>query len=427
MRLTFVILASLPLVAFAAPTLKSQAELVADGRFKLKVLANAKGVPAPTPQAQFFVKTTTSPTGGTQKETIKKYDEKELAYSEELLGMWRDKKGNEMRLAKKDKYPWGEGVTYFTTKKIGEETYYIDFKFAEKVTEAQAKKLLKTAASSLSNRTGGMSGNHSSDKWWERETEAYLFKTDLHKAKGDKFIKDTMRLMDAMRQSYEYYVPPQQDVKKCIVRVFSSLQNYREYRAATGDNDQMSAGLWDPSREELLVCGQERDMAYRIMRHEAFHQYLHYATGRGDHAMWFNEGHACFFEDVRYNPAKGTVKILENERRAQLVAKNPAYYANRIKQTLKLGHSEFYSNNPADNYVTAWAIVFFLEKGAYAHKDYEPYRKIVPKYLELTGQGVSADAATTQAWAEVSDRDIAADFLTFWKSHRKGALKARQF
>ena len=135
--------AALALAAFAAsagaaPRLNQQAEPVDGGKLKIRVLAGAEGVPAPTPQAKTYVVTR-----GRERETRKVYDERELQYSKELLGMWKDKRGNVMRLALPDGYPWGDGVAYKTTKELKDGAkYYIDFDFAEPVPEKDARRLL---------------------------------------------------------------------------------------------------------------------------------------------------------------------------------------------------------------------------------------------------------------------------------------------
>lgn len=417
---------ALALAAFAAgaqavPRLNRQAEPVAGGKLKMKVLAGAAGVPAPTPQAKTYVVTR-----GSVSETRKVYDERELQYSKELLGMWKDKRGNVMRLALPDGYPWGDGVAYKTTKELKDGAkYYIDFDFAEPVPEKDARRLLKEAADSLSAGSGLSRGVMSSMKWWEETNDCYRFMTDLDKAKGGKFIKDAMRIMEAMRKSYEFYVPSQKKVGLCTVRVFKTLSGYREYRSSTGDEDKMSCGLWDPSRDELLIAAENREQAQNTMRHEAFHQYLSYATGVGDHAMWFNEGHACFFENVKYNPAKNAVKVVDTGNRATWVSKDPAKHANAIRSVLRMPRQEFYSGDVNLHYCTAWAIVYFLEKGAYTSEAFAPYRKIVPTYLELTAGGTDPAAATVQAWKAVEGRDVAADFLKFWKEKRKASVNAR--
>jgi len=405
----------------AAPRLNQQAEPVDGGRLKIKVLAGAVGVPAPTPQARTYVVTR-----GGSSETRKVYDERELQYVRELVGMWKDKRGNVMRLARPDGYPWGDGVAWKTTKRLKDGTScYIDFEFAEPVSDKEAERLLKDAAASLSAATGVSRGVVPSMKWWEQTNEVYRFMTDLDRARGGKFINDAMRVMEAMRKSYEFYVPPKKKVGLCTVRVFKTLAGYREYRSSTGEDDTMSCGLWDPSRDELLIAAEDREQAQNTMRHEAFHQYLSYATGVGNHAMWFNEGHACFFENVKYNPAKNTVKVLDSGNRAAWVSKDPAKYANAIGSVVRMPRQEFYSGDVNLHYCTAWAVVYFLEKGAYTSDDFAPYRKIVPTYLELTSGGTDPGDATVQAWKAVEGRDVAADFLKFWKGKRKAAVNAR--
>ena len=442
--------------AVAVPLLKTQPELVADGELKAKVLAASQGVPAPTPQARHYVMTR-----GTERKEVKWYSAEDLWRLRAFAGEWKDKRGNVMRLARvKSLVPdiprgegekeaveaaldaaekdfagtdadlaawrklWGSsGVGRLCTVKG--RRYYVEFAFAENVKPADAEKLLKSVEKSLSAMTAGVSANHSSMKWWETENPQYLFKTDLDKAKGGKFVADAMRLMEAMRKSYEFYVPPQKKLGKCSVRVFKTLAGYRDYRASTGTEDQMSCGLWDPSRDELLISAENRDQAQNTMRHEAFHQYLHYATGNGWHAMWFNEGHATFFENVKYNPAKNTVKVTDEGNRAMWVSKNPELYARTMRKILPMSHQEFYSGDPNLHYCTAWALTYFLEKGAYTSEVFAPYRQIIPKYLELTAAGVPAAQATEQAWSVVSGRDLAADFLMFWREKRKAALNVR--
>ena len=449
--------------AFAAPQLKTQPEVIADGELKAKVLAASEGVPAATPEAHFFMFTR----GGVQ-EKVKMYVPADLWRKRAFAGAWKDKKGNVMRLARvKSLAPsfdgsqppgfakeediekrldeleksfkgdedelaawrklWGgSGEGRFFVAKNGVR-YYVEFVFAETVKEADVQKMLKTFERSVSTSVSG-GGGISSMKWWESENDLYKFMTDLDKAKGGKFVKDTMRLMDAMRKAYETYVPPQKPVGKCTVRVFRTLEGYRGYLSDNQTGMDWSCGLWDPSREELLVAAADREQALNTMRHEAFHQYLHYATGNGHHALWFNEGHACFFENVKYNPAKNTVKVVDEGSRVQFVARQVERVAAAIPRVVAKSREQFYGGSSDDvslNYATSWAIVYFLEKGAYAADEFEPYRGICAKYLELTAQGMDAAAATKQAWAAVEGRDVPADFIKFWTKFRKRAQNVR--
>lgn len=452
--------------AFAAPLLKSQAELVADGELKAKVLANAQGVPAPTPVTrQYTVRI------GSETRQVKWYAAEDLWRLRAFAGEWKDKKGNVMRLARvkslipaevpcaqpipgmpaglgekedvekaldvAEKIFAGDAAELEAWKKswggsgsgriidVKGRRYYVEFRFAEIVKPADEEKLLKAFEKSVSTMTSGAGGAISSMKWWDTENAQYRFLTDLDKAKGGAFVKEAMRLMEAMRKSYEFYVPPQKTLDKCTVRVFRTLSGYRDYRSSTGESDQMSCGLWDPNRDELLIAAEDRVQAQNTMRHEAFHQYLHYATGNGWHAMWFNEGHACFFENVKYNPAKNIVKVVDEGNRAAWVSRNPELYASQILANIRMDRETFYSGDVNLHYCTAWAIVYFLEKGAYTSEEFAAYRTIVPKYLELTAKGMDSAAATEQAWSAVAHRNVAADFLKFWKEKRKAAVNAR--
>jgi hypothetical protein len=86
----------------------------------------------------------------------------------------------------------------------------------------------------------------------------------------------------------------------------------------------------------------------------------------------------------------------------------------------------FYAGEVNDHYVTAWAIVYFLERGAYTSDEFKDYRGICASYLKAMGDGLSADEATARAWAAVESRDVAADFLKFWGDKRKSSLYARE-
>jgi len=431
--------------------------VIVPGELKAKVLVSARGIPPASPEFR-----TGWMTRGTERRTFKIYSPVDLWRLRAEIGKWKDKTGNVMTLARvkslvpdipemecskeaveagldaleksfegseADLAAWksawgGDGTGRFVTFKGAR--YWIEFKFAEKVADRDADRLFKDFERSMSAFASSSSGGGKSMQWWEMTDGKYRFLTNLDKAKGSKFIKESMRLMAAMRKSFEFYVPPKKEPPVSTVRVFKTLAEYREYRRSTGDNDTMSCGLWDPNREELLVVAEDPKSALETMRHESFHQYLHYATGRGDNADWFNEGHATVFENVKYNSAKNTVRILDSGNRSDWVSRNPAKYAALIPQVLRLSHEEFCSGSVNDHYVTAWAICYFLERGAYASKEFEPYRGICQKYLELMDAGASAPDATAQAWQLVSGRDVAEDFLKFWKEKRKAALAARK-
>lgn len=443
--------------ASGAPQLAGQAELAGGGAVKLKVLAQSRGLPAPTPEAHYYTLTR-----GDETKKVKWYAAADLWRERAFVGKWRDKRDNEMTLARVRSLPpenfenglaerkeiedaldalekdfkggeaeldawkaaWGgEGVGRFVTLKDA-GTFYIEFDFAEKVADKDAQKLLKAAAASLSAKTAGVSAANTSMKWWSSENEQYVFLTNLDRAKGGKFIADAMKLMTAMRKAYEKYVPPEKPIGKCKVRIFKTLADYREYLQDSDSDDMMfSCGLWSPAREELLIAAEDVKAAQETMRHEAFHQYLFYATGGREQALWFNEGFATFFENVKYNPAKKTVKVVDEGNRAMWTAKDPEAIANHIRSLVSMDRSEYYSGEINRNYVTGWALVYFLAKGSRTVEDFAPYRDVIPAYLAAIKRGASPAEATSAAWASLASRDIAKDFLEFWRRHRAAARK----
>lgn len=410
--------------AWASPRLTPGVLPVGDGSVSLKILENAKDVPPPSPS--YYTRTVTSGSQ-TRKERVCS-DPELLLFTQELVGMWKDRAGNVMRLARPDRYPWGRDVEYKTERTLANgQRYYIDFEFAEKVSPSEAKSLLRSAASSVTTLRSSASANSSAMQWWEASTADYRFTTDLSRTKGARFVNDSMKELGAMRRCYEFYVPPSEKVGLCRVRVFKNEEGYRAYRSSTGSEDEWSCGLWDPNRQELLVMAEDPEQARRTMRHEGFHQYLSFAVP-GRHAVWFNEGHACFMENVRFSGDRKSAVIVEECSRQRAVDRDPARHAAAFGDIVGMSHSDFYSGEINLHYCAAWALTYFLEKGAWTDARYEPYRKVLPRYLELVGSGTDGVEATAAAFAQVEDRSLREDFLSFWNSPkaRKKALKTRQ-
>ena len=444
-------------VLSAAPGLKPRPEVVAPGELKACVLVASEAVPAPSLEARCY-----RVTRGAETKDVKWYVPAEVWRLRARVGEWRDKRGNLMRIARvKSLVPgfgradwyreeiesgldalersftgsaeelaewerlWGgTGIGRFVKLADGRR-YYVELAFAEKVREAEAERLLGKLAGSVSAATGRTPGAASA-KWWELATPDYRFVTDLDRRQGAKFIRDSQAELGLMRGLYEKYVPPQKPVAQCKVRLFRSIGGYRAYRLTTGAADYVTDGLWDPSRDELLVAAADVRKAQVTMRHEGFHQYLDYATGRGDHAMWFNEGHAAFFENVKFDPRRKLAEVIEQGNRAKWVERDPVSIANALGSVILMSPDEFYSGDVNLHYCASWALVYFLERGAYASKEFEPYRAVCPRYLELMKGGASRDEATAAAFGPVMNRNLAEDFMQFWRRDRKAALKVRR-
>jgi hypothetical protein len=303
--------------------------------------------------------------------------------------------------------------------------YYVQFDLAQAVKpkerETLLRQFLKSVGVDKTKPAGG--GIVMEGRWMTVDVPGYRFKTDLSRSQGLAFIKNAGRLMEAMQAAYRRYVPPQKDLGVSTVRVFATREGYNEYmKGATGESGDRSIGLWSPSHEELLILdmgNSARNETLKTMRHEAFHQYLFYATGNGRHATWFNEGHACFFENISYDAKKNSVRIWDDpkDRRPAAVARYPERYARLVKEILFLSHEEFYEGTLQevnDRYAAAWAVVYFLEKGAPSFKEFSDYAGVLPAYLAATKDGKSGQDATRIAWEGVSQRNFVDDFVKFW-------------
>ena len=79
-----------------------------------------------------------------------------------------------------------------------------------------------------------------------------------------------------------------------VVRVCKDRDQYFTYGGPLG-----SAGYWFALQEELVLYDdqdrQGRDATWRVLGHEAFHQYIHYYMGNQEPHSWFNEGHAEYY------------------------------------------------------------------------------------------------------------------------------------
>lgn len=260
--------------------------------------------------------------------------------------------------------------------------------------------------------------------WWWSENEDYIFLSNLPKTKGESFIRETQKTMSFLRKAYERYVPASQPVGIGVVRVFANHESYKKYMSASAEGDVISAmnsiGLWSPAREELLVeYLDDKAKTLDTMCHEAFHQYLYYATGGAMHMTWFNEGHATLFENVKCNASSGEVRVLCSGGRADWVAKNPEKVAATIPHIITMSREEYYSGDVNGHYVAGWALCYFLRKGVFATKGLEAYQGVVPAYLKGISEGLPPQEANERAWAIVKERDISSDFLKFWKNRKR--------
>ena len=193
----------------------------------------------------------------------------------------------------------------------------------------------------------------------------------------------------------------------CVARIYASRD---EYLAALELEERAdltwSAAYWSPSRRELVAYLPDGDTAdlLKTIRHEAFHQYLSYATAMLPTSPWLNEGYAQFFEDPEAR-AWGVDSDLSAEGLARL--------ADALPTLFDLDYTAFYDGTDAARrlkYRLAWSVAVFLEKGA-PDVRFKPFKDVKRDYLATLLATRDPRQATAAAFR---DSDTLKLFQTEW-------------
>lgn len=260
--------------------------------------------------------------------------------------------------------------------------------------------------------------------WWFAETPEYIFISDIRSVTGKSLVRDLQANMPILRGAFGKLVPPLKPVTDVsVVRIYEEQAAYQQY---VGASMAWSIGCWAPLRRELVILsqGKAKEQTMEIIRHEGFHQYLFYACDMIENAVWFNEGHACFCECAEIDN-QGRVTFPEDRNRLGTLLGNLDNAAARIPTILRFDHAGFYSGTDSDrdlNYTTAWALVYYLRKGAPTMSP-NPYADVLPNYLKTLPAAAKDPPveATAAAFKDIDMTAFQADFVAFWKKGRKAA------
>ena len=254
--------------------------------------------------------------------------------------------------------------------------------------------------------------------WWFAETQEYIFLSDLRSSTGKSLVRYMQQNMPHLRKAFTELVPPFQPITEAsVVRIFENPNEYKQY---VGAELEWSIGLWSSMRRELIILsqGKDQDKTLEIIQHEGFHQYLFHSCNMVENLPWFNEGHACFFETAEISRS-GKVTIPENTRVNHLL-RNLDAATQHIPEVLKMDYRTFYSparERRSLNYTTAWALIYYLHKGAPLMRP-NPYNEILSKYLEELKKNRNPYAATTVAFERIDIERLQERFTDFWKRKR---------
>ena len=224
------------------------------------------------------------------------------------------------------------------------------------------------------------------------------------------FVETLTNDFPVMRAKYAAAVPTPLNGSNVlsVVRIYASRDEYLDALETDGlTNMTWSAAYWSPQRRELVAYlppdgGQE---LLKTIRHEAFHQYLSYATSMISASPWLNEGYAQYFEDDA-SAEWGEGFDLTDENLDRMAAAIPGL--------LLMDYAQFYDGSDFERrfkYRLAWSVVRFLEKGADEVR-LKPFAGLKQRYVETLLETHDMRRATSAAF---KDQDLLKKFIAEWK------------
>jgi hypothetical protein len=262
------------------------------------------------------------------------------------------------------------------------------------------------------------------DDWWFAETDGYIILSDVHTEVGKALVGRLKKELPALREAYAALVPPLvREREVALLRLFQSREDYVKY---VGEDHAWSGGLWMPGRRELVLFMRENaEEVMKVVRHEAFHQYLSHATCMLGAAPWLNEGHACLFENAEVDK-KGKVTLPEDAERSLVLTENLELAVTLLPALLWMDYGEFYDGADAARrlkYAMAWGLAYYFQKGVGADRQ-SPFKDVLADYAETTALTRDTQQASLLAFAEIDMAAFQEDFRDFWLRRR---ARARAF
>ena len=258
--------------------------------------------------------------------------------------------------------------------------------------------------------------------WWGLDTKDYFIITNYPK-KLKPFIKETEAELLQSQKIYSLFykkIAPSKEVN--VVRIFKDRDDYAAY---VGKNNKWTMGLWMPSKKELVISPLEQaakrkneTSQIKILRHEAFHQYIHYALDKIPTSAWFNEGNAAFFENLKIIGKR--LKVEPSDRYLRLLKKMIKKQNPDINALLNMSYKQFYNGSKetvAKNYALAWGIVYFIYKGApnIRRRTGRDYTKILKNYYKQLIRKKNPEKAAKAAWSNINIKQFTSDFVKYYK------------
>ncbi len=224
-----------------------------------------------------------------------------------------------------------------------------------------------------------------------------------------------------MRRMYAQALPTHIDGSNAlaVARIYADRADYLDALAAAGlSNMTWSAAYWSPVRRELVACldaDGSRTRLVKTLRHEAFHQYLSYATAMIAVSPWLNEGYAAYFENETDDPAGGAWwRTLE----AKPTPEDLERYSVMLPALLLMDYEAFYDGTDGERrlkYALAQSVASFLENGAPKVR-FRLFKDLKKTYFDELFETRDMHRATQAALGNADLRErFVAEWLRYWK------------
>lgn len=266
--------------------------------------------------------------------------------------------------------------------------------------------------------------------WWYMESDNFIMLSNHTRA--ERAAEEILNELELLRSYYIELFPPFDGVEKMdvgVVRFFATTDEYVAYletEPLIGLDPRQTAGIFTSGRVELVIRNVTDGDSYKhsiispIIRHEGLHQYFYLAFGYLTTSPWFNEGHACTFENTKIDRDK--IYIQEDAEHFKLVQSviremSDSELELYISQFLVMDYITFYSTNPEFNYALAHCLVYYLHRGAPMERN-QPFKEIIPRYIEGLSRYHDMTKATQYAFAEIELQSFVRRFAEFMKNSR---------
>ena len=246
------------------------------------------------------------------------------------------------------------------------------------------------------------------DFWHCTPGEDFVILDDLED--GRAFVASLTNDLAVWRGRFAAALPTAVDTSDtlCVARIY---RDRGDFLIAAGEDMQWAAAYWRPSRRELVAClppdGNLAELR-RTFRHEAFHQYLSYATAMVQVSPWLNEGYAQYFEDE----CRDTFDLKFDEEQWDEVELS-------LPALLFMDYASFYAGTDAQrrtNYRLAWSLAYFVEQGMREIR-HDPFRDFKRLYFEELAKSRDMRKATAAGFgSEDGIKLFCNEWKKFWKN-----------